>query len=141
MSVTVRCGAMLMTAALLLGCRQQSDDAPARAPATAQPHAGPATAAATPEDRALDALARRLRSDGVYPDGCVAFVAETPDPDAGEGAFEFAARERHGNGCPGDPQTSPVRDRYRVARDGTLSWYDVVNDEYVDYAQRRRADD
>jgi hypothetical protein len=57
------------------------------------------------------------------------------DDDDNEG-FDIAVRERHGNGCPGDPQTSPVRDRFRVEHSGAIRWYDPIEGDYVDYAER-----
>lgn len=74
----------------------------------------------------------------MYPDNCISIMAEDGDAPAPD-TFDFAVRERHGDGCPGDPQTSPVRDRFRVQADGTLLWYDVVNADFVDYAERARS--
>src|SRR5436190_5462075 len=28
--------------------------------------------------------------------------------------YQYALQEKHGGGCPGDPDTSPIIDRYRV---------------------------
>ncbi len=100
-----------------------------------------ATATPTGNDakaRALRVLEARLQSDQFYPDNCISILSEqgdAPTPDA----FEFAVHERHGNDCPGDPQTSPVRDRFRVQADGTVLWYDVVNADFVDYAEHARS--
>lgn len=50
------------------------------------------------------------------------------------GYFEFAIREKHDSGCPGDPSTAPVVDRFRVMRTTKkLLWYDVGKDGYVPY--------
>lgn len=46
---------------------------------------------------------------------------------------EITVRERHGGRCPGDPATSPIRDRYRVMlRGGTIQRYDPAAGVYVD---------
>lgn len=86
-------------------------------------------------ERALQRLAARLQRDKVYADACNAFVLEG-DADDGSRSFDIAVRERHGDGCPGDPQSSPVRDRFRIARDGAIRWYDPIEGDFVDYAQR-----
>ncbi|WP_022974505.1 hypothetical protein, partial [Xanthomonas maliensis] len=110
-------------------------------PAAQQPAA---QVARTPEPtvsadaRALSLLETRVRGDRLYPDDCIRIVSES-DAQTPSQSFDFAVRERHGDGCPGDPQTSPVRDRFRVQADGHVLWYDVVNADFVDYAERARS--
>lgn len=56
------------------------------------------------------------------PQECIRFMVEG---EIGED-FDFAIRERHGEGCGGDPHTSPVIDRFRVRRDtGEVLWRDA----------------
>jgi hypothetical protein len=46
-------------------------------------------------------------------------------------AFEIAVRENHQHGCGGDPDVTPVRDRFRVDRARVRLWlYDPVDDQY-----------
>ena len=91
-------------------------------------------------ERALDLLAARLQRDKVYADDCSVFELED-DANDENGAFDIAVRERHGAGCPGDPQTSPVRDRFQVARGGAIRWYDPAEGAFVDYAERAKRSD
>ncbi|AVQ06168.1 TPA: hypothetical protein HH295_13355 [Xanthomonas vasicola pv. zeae] len=137
MSTSLHFVFVFLAALTLAGCKQQ----PAEPVATQPTPAVTAPAAPASDDaqtRALNALEARLQSDHVYPDNCIGIMAEEGDAPSPE-SFDFAVRERHGDGCPGDPQTSPVRDRFRVQADGTLLWYDVVNGDFVDYAERARS--
>lgn len=156
--------AALALAMLSMGCGPAADPpaAPQQAPATAAapataPAAGHAPAPAFDETQALDMLEKRLAADHVYADAqCLQYAAETDaEPVADDAAaapsataepaasastaIDFAVREKHGDGCPGDPQTAPVRDRYRVERSGAILWYDVAEGDFVGYAQRARA--
>jgi hypothetical protein len=58
-----------------------------------------------------------------YPDGatCLSFEVEPDD---------IAVREIHGGECAGDPETSPISGRFRVAAGG-VERYDVASDTYV----------
>ncbi|KLD77017.1 hypothetical protein FZ025_04145 [Xanthomonas hyacinthi] len=152
--------AALALALLSMGCGPAADPptapqtpataaAPAPAPAPA-PAADDAPLAAFDERRALDMLEARLAADHVYADAqCLQYAAETDAESAADAAaalpvatasaaIEFAVREKHGDGCPGDPQTAPVRDRYRVERSGAILWYDAAEGGFVGYAQRAR---
>ena len=130
----IRLFSALLFAAVPAAAFAQSEAAPQTAPQTA-PAPPPSDDA---QARALQALEARLQGDHVYPDNCISIMAEDGDAPAPD-TFDFSVRERHGDGCPGDPQTSPVRDRFRVQADGTLLWYDVVNADFVDYAERARS--
>lgn len=143
---TVRSGALLSLALLLAACKPAAEAPAVSSDAAAAPAASstPATTAGTTtpdagttaaSDHALALLMDRLQHDKVYPDNCVSVMADDDD-DGSDGGFDFAVRERHGDGCPGDPQTSPVRDRYQVGTDGRIGWYDITEGEYVDYAER-----
>ena len=86
---------------------------------------------------AQDALVRlraRLSADQIYPRlECVALVAEGSEA----GAVTVAIREKHDAHCGGDPDVSPVVDRYLVTSD-TIKWYDALEDEFVPYSAKRR---
>ncbi len=59
---------------------------------------------------------------------CLQFMVEQQD----EKLTEIAMREKHGDGCPGDPQTSPVIDRFRIEKaSGNILRYDIVEDQYL----------
>lgn len=137
MSTSSRYALLCLVALAVAGCKQQPAEPAATPPKPAVAAPAPATENAA-QARALHVLETRLQSDKVYPDNCISIMAEQDDPPTPD-AFEFAVHERHGDGCPGDPQTSPVRDRFRVQADGTLFWYDVVNADFVDYAERARS--
>ncbi|OAX86569.1 hypothetical protein A7D16_03890 [Xanthomonas nasturtii] len=137
MSTSLRYALVCLAALAVAGCKQQPTDPVATQPKPAATAPAPA-ASADVHARALRVLEARLQSDRVYPDNCISIMAEEDDA-ASPGAFEFAVHERHGDDCPGDPQTSPVRDRFRVQADGTLLWYDVVNADFVDYAERAKS--
>ena len=63
---------------------------------------------------ALAVLERPLKHDGVYthriPLDCVTYGTE----EATDAYFQFVLRENHNAKCGGEPETSPVVDRYRV---------------------------
>ncbi|MCT8281139.1 hypothetical protein WDV90_04250 [Xanthomonas translucens pv. undulosa] len=138
-----------------MGCGPAADPPAAPAPTAPAiaPAAGNAPAAAFDATRALDMLQTRLAADHVYADApCLQYAAETdadpvaadaaaspsPSTEYAAAAIDVAVREKHGDGCPGDPQTAPVRDRYRVERSGAILWYDVAEGDFVGYAQRAR---
>jgi hypothetical protein len=83
------------------------------------------------EGAALDILLRTIKHDHVYDKrislDCVTFDTE----ETTRIYFEIAVREKHNKKCGGDPDTSPVIDRYRVNRaSGKLERYDVSNDAW-----------
>ena len=89
------------------------------------------------EDAAINALLRALQRDHVYDKrislDCVTFDTE----DTTRTYFEIALREKHNKKCGGDPETSPVVDRYRVNRaSGKIELYDAANDSWKPYATR-----
>jgi len=86
------------------------------------------------EDAALNLLLRKLEHDHVYAKrislDCVSFETE----ETTRIYFEVAVREKHNAKCGGDPETSPVIDRYRVNRaSGKIEWNDAVNDTWLPY--------
>ncbi|WP_371181085.1 hypothetical protein [Xanthomonas sacchari] len=154
----MRLPAALLLAMLSAGCGPAPDrqtDTPSPTAKTEAPRATPPAAPADTFDdqRAIDLLQARLSADNAYPDlQCLGYAVENDasadDAAAVAGAaasaasapaaIEIAVREKHGDGCPGDPQTEPVRDRFRVERSGAIGWYDVVDGDFVDYAQWRQ---
>ena len=91
-------------------------------------------ARALTEDAALNILVHKLEQDHVYTKrislDCVTFDTE----ETTRTYFQVALREKHGKKCGGDPDTSPVIDRYRVNRaSGKLDWYDAVSDNWQPY--------
>ena len=91
-------------------------------------------ARALTEDAALNILLHKLEHDHVYTKrislDCVTFDTE----ETTRTYFQVALREKHDKKCGGDPDTSPVIDRYRVNRaSGKLDWYDAASDNWQPY--------
>ena len=90
------------------------------------------------EDAALKLLLRTLEHDQVYAKrislDCVTFYTEETT-----GAyFQVVLRENHTAKCGGDPDVSPVVDRYRVYRaSGKIELYDAVNDSWQAYEKAK----
>lgn len=90
------------------------------------------------EDAALKLLLRALQHDQVYAKrislDCVTFYTEETT-----GAyFQVVLRENHTAKCGGDPDVSPVVDRYRVYRvSGKIELYDAVNDNWQAYEKAK----
>lgn len=87
------------------------------------------------EDQAVDLLHQRVLADKLYPASrqgeCLSFEVEQRL----DTRYEIAVREKHGQGCPGDPGTGPVLDRFEVQQgDGRIRRYDPIAGSYVDYA-------
>src|SRR6266496_1893920 len=86
------------------------------------------------EDHALALLERTLKHDGIYAHrislDCVTYgTEETTDV-----YFQFVLRENHNAKCGGDPETSPVVDRYRVyRRSGKIEWLEPIGDKWQPY--------
>jgi hypothetical protein len=95
----------------------------------AGPHSDPLN-----EDAALSLLERTIKRDGVYTHrislDCVTYGTE----ETTEAYFQFALRENHNAKCGGDPETSPVVDRYRVyRRSGKIEWLERVEGSWRPY--------
>ncbi len=86
------------------------------------------------EDHALALLERTLKHDGIYAHrislDCVTYgTEETTDV-----YFQFVLRENHNAKCGGDPETSPVVDRYRVyRRSGKIERLERIKDSWGPY--------
>jgi hypothetical protein len=86
------------------------------------------------EDGALTLLERTLKHDGVYAHrislNCVTYGTEETTGTY----FQFALRENHNAKCGGDPETSPVVDRYRVyRRSPKIEWLERIEDSWRSY--------
>lgn len=86
------------------------------------------------EDAALALLVRTLKHDKVYTRrislDCVTYGTEETTP----AYFQFVLRENHTTPCGGDPETSPVVDRYRVHRaSGKIEWLQAIEDAWKPY--------
>jgi hypothetical protein len=87
------------------------------------------------EDAALTLLQRTIKHDQVYARrislDCITYGTEETT-----GAyFQFVLRENHNARCGGDPQTSPVVDRYRVYRaSGKIEWLERIEGNWQSYA-------
>ena len=83
------------------------------------------------EDGALALLERTLKHDGVYTHrislACVTYGTE----ETADASFQFVLRENHNAKCDGDPETSPVIDRYRVYRQSDkIEWLGRIEDKW-----------
>jgi len=86
------------------------------------------------EDAALSLLLRTLKQDRVYARrislDCVTFVTEEKT----DAYFQFVLRENHTAPCGGDPETSPVVDRYRIYRaSGKIEWLEPTENNWQRY--------
>jgi hypothetical protein len=86
------------------------------------------------EDAALSLLLRTLKHDRVYARrislDCITFVTEEKT----DAYFQFVLRENHTAPCGGDPETSPVVDRYRIYRaSGKIEWLEPVGNNWQRY--------
>jgi hypothetical protein len=90
------------------------------------------------EDEALNVLVHTLQRDHVYDKrislDCVTFDTE----ETTRIYFQVALREKHNKKCGGDPDTSPVIDRYKVNRaSGRMEWYAATEDTWKPYDPAR----
>jgi hypothetical protein len=86
------------------------------------------------EDAALALLARTLKHDRVYAKrislDCITYDTE----ETTDAYFQFSLREKHDAKCGGDPETSPVVDRYRVYRRAEkIKWWESTEDKWRPY--------
>ena len=91
-----------------------------------------AAAASLDETGAVNRLQQELKRSADYRahGDCLSLLVEESEP----AYFGIAVYEKHGDGCPGDPATMPVLDRFQVdAATGALRRYDTVEDRYADW--------
>lgn len=86
------------------------------------------------EAKAFDVLVSRIQKDRLYDRwtslACLSFVKEGE----GKNYYDIAIHEKHGGGCPGDPNTAPVVDRFRVNKlTGRIQWYDPAEGRFLPY--------
>ena len=86
------------------------------------------------EDAALALLERTLKHHHVYANrissDCITYITE----ETTNAYFQFVLRENHNAKCGGDPETSPVVDRYRVyRRSDKIERWEAINDTWHRY--------
>lgn len=86
------------------------------------------------EQQALDILVGHIQKDKLYDSwttlSCLYFLPEENTKEY----FDIGIYEKHGGKCPGDPNTSPVVDRFRVDRSSSkIQWYEPTEGEYLPY--------
>ena len=87
------------------------------------------------EQQALDTFVEQIKKDKLYDKrftfSCLLIITE----ETTENYFDFAVHEKHGGECQGDPNTSPILDRFRINRiTKEIQWYDVVEDGFAPYS-------
>jgi hypothetical protein len=93
----------------------------------------PSSLAAISENRALMLLLAAIKEQDGSDVDCLAFSSESDfSSDSKAALWEFSAREVHDSRCGGDPSTSPIRDRYRVASNGEVEIYDPSSGDYME---------
>jgi hypothetical protein len=86
------------------------------------------------EKQALDVLVSQIQNDELYANRtslpCLSFITEKNE----NIYFDFAIHEKHGGMCPGDPNTSPVVDRFRVNRmTHRIQWVEPIEGKLQPY--------
>jgi hypothetical protein len=86
------------------------------------------------EDAALAVLERTLKHDHIYTHrislDCITYGTEEKT----NAYFQFVLRENHNAKCGGDPEISPVVDRYRVYRtSGKIEWLERIEGNWQPY--------
>jgi hypothetical protein len=92
------------------------------------------------EEQALKVLLSTIEEDDLYGPrtdmSCLTVFAQERDKDY----FDFSVQENHGNNCPGNPNASPVIDRFRVDRSTRkIQWYDPSKDRLVGLKNFRKS--
>jgi hypothetical protein len=89
-------------------------------------------------DKAIQVLSDRIRRDNLYSGWssmtCLTYMIESEN----RASFDIAIREKHGEDCPGDPNTAPVVDRFRVYSDGVVLWRDFLSGNFVGYEEVKK---
>jgi hypothetical protein len=86
------------------------------------------------EQQALDVLMAKVQKDKLYDSwttiSCLSFLVEEKTKDY----IDIAIREKHEGKCEGDPNTSPIVDRFRVHRmTKRIKWYEPAEGEFHPY--------
>lgn len=87
------------------------------------------------EQQVFNVLLEQIKKDELYKNShdlsCLIFIAEE---ETGHN-IDVAIHEKHDGKCPGDPNTSPIVDRFRINRTTkAIQWYDVLEAGFVPYA-------
>jgi hypothetical protein len=73
-------------------------------------------------DQAMSLLSDRIRQDNLY-QGRFTFECLSSSLEAqSANGYDISLREVHGGTCPGDPNTAPLVDQFRVTPDGNILW-------------------
>ncbi len=90
-------------------------------------------------EEALDFLIDKLSEDRIYgssfPEGFsfnLAYMDNFPE-DVYRDYYDIAIREVHGPGGPGDPNTAPIVDIFRIYDRGEIIWFQPVTGMFVPY--------
>ena len=86
------------------------------------------------EQQALDVVMAKVQKDKLYDSwttaSCLHFLVEEKT----KVYVDIAIREKHEGKCEGDPDTSPIVDRFRVHRmTKRIQWYEPVEGEFHPY--------
>ncbi len=86
------------------------------------------------EDQALTVLITQIKKDKLYDSwttmSCLQFFTEEKTKQY----FDFAIHEKHDGKCPGDPDTWPIVDRFRVDRSTRkIQWFEPAEGELHPY--------
>lgn len=81
------------------------------------------------EDQAIELIKSYVSKQAGHSNlDCRYFFVEEVRPDS----IEIAIREKHGDTCGGDPEVSPIVDRFKVKRTSQeIDKYDPLEDEYL----------
>ena len=86
------------------------------------------------EQQALDVLMAKVQKDKLYDSwttiSCLSFLVEEKT----KVYIDIAIREKHEGKCEGDPNTSPIVDRFRVHRmTKRIQWYEPAEGDFQPY--------
>jgi hypothetical protein len=84
--------------------------------------------------KAVNLLYQKLESDSVYTSWtemeCLYFIIM----DSSSDYFDIAVHEKHDQNCPGNPNTAPRVDTFRIMRQtNEILWYNLFKDSYESY--------
>ncbi len=92
------------------------------------------------EQQALNVLIAQIQKHKLYDSwttlSCLSFLTEEKTRDY----FGFAIHEKHEANCPGDPNTWPIVDRFRVNRfTKKIQWLEPIEGEWLSYGDVLKA--
>ena len=81
------------------------------------------------QEQALKVLISTIQKEKLYGNDPNMSCLSISSGESGKDHFDFSVRENHGGNCPGNPNASPVSDRFRVERSTRkVQWYDQTED-------------